>query len=276
MLDVSPIRFRMKDGEPEIILLQTEIEAIARKFFTISDNTFNIGVFTSKEKRKGLDQGETYLITIKDRATAARLQNSVMAEDAVKRSCCQRSYFRGAFLAGGTISDPNRYYNLEVVCSEEQAADTLRAVLQEMGLPAKTIRRKNQSVVYIQEADCIAEALRLMGANLALMEFENIRIMREMRGSINRQVNCETANLKKTINAAHRQIEDIQFLQENGGFDHLSPVLVRAAEIRLAYPDASLTELGSFLNPPVGKSGMNHRLRKLQEAADILRAGGEL
>ena len=114
--------------------------------------------------------------------------------------------------------------------------------------------------------------LRLIGANRSLMEFENVRILRERRGSVNRRVNCETANLKKTVNAAVRQVDDIRYLQEKGILGRLSPALQEMAELRLLYPDVSLQELGTRMMPPVGKSGVNHRMRKLQEAAAAGRA----
>ncbi|MBO5281608.1 MAG: DNA-binding protein WhiA, partial [Lachnospiraceae bacterium] len=133
------------------------------------------------------------------------------------------------------------------------------------------VLRKKYYVVYIKEGEGIVDLLNVMGAHVSLMNLENLRILKEMRNSINRRVNCETANITKTVNAAGRQIEDILYLREHYGLKKLSPGLREMAEVRLEYPDAPLKELGEYLDPPVGKSGVNHRLRKLSELAEQLR-----
>lgn len=274
MFDTVPPGSRGPSNGKEIVLLQTELEIIAKKVFTISDKAYNITLLCSGDSKKRVNTDHIYKVYSKEYKDVMRLQQSLMGEEVLKKSCCQRAYLRGAFLSGGTISDPNRYYNLEIVCSDENQAEVLQSLMQEMGLHAKIIQRKNLEVVYLQEADQIAEMMRLLGAGQSLMEFENIRIVREMRGTVNRKVNCETANLRKTVSAAHRQIEDIVFLRDNGAFEKMSPSLLRIAEARLQYPEASLTELGNVLNPPVGKSGVNHRMRKIQELAGQLRGVG--
>ncbi len=149
-------------------------------------------------------------------------------------------------------------------------------LINEFGLNAKTIERKNNFVVYLKEGDQIVNLLNIIGAHSALLDLENIRIYKDMRNNINRIVNCETANLSKTINAAVRQIENIRYLESNYGLAKLSPSLREIAELRLKNPDASLRELGEMLEPPIGKSGVNHRLRKLDKIAeDLKNKGGE-
>lgn len=271
LLDTDSPKVRRGKEGTEIVLVQTELEAVAKKVFTIASKTFSI-VLLCSENGRGTG---SFSIYTRDRQAVARLEQNLMKPDLLKKGCCRRAYLRGAFLAGGTISDPNHYYNLEIVCSAETMADELKNLMCELGLRAKKIQRKGQPVVYLQEAEQISEMLRLMGAGRSLMEFENIRIIREMRGNVNRQVNCETANLKKTVSAAHRQLEDIIFLKEQGALQTMSPALLRIAEARIEYPEASLTELGECLNPPIGKSGVNHRMRKLQEMADEIRRGSE-
>ena len=142
------------------------------------------------------------------------------------------------------------------------------------GIEAKTIERKHNFVVYMKEGAAIVDFLNVVGAHKALMEFENVRILKEMRNSINRQVNCETANIKKTVSAAARQTEDIRYIHDTIGFGNLSENLSQIAKLRLENPDVSLKELGQMLEPPIGKSGVNHRLRKLSEMAQGLRLQG--
>ena len=138
-------------------------------------------------------------------------------------------------------------------------------------IEGKVVQRKRYLVVYIKESEGIVELLNVMGAHQSLMSLENLRILKDMRNSINRKVNCEAANITKTVNAATKQIEDIMYIKEHYGFHNLSDQLREIAEVRLDYPDATLKELGEYLNPKVGKSGVNHRLRKLGELADRLR-----
>ena len=138
-------------------------------------------------------------------------------------------------------------------------------------MEAKIVKRKKYYVVYLKEGAGIVDLLNVMGAHLSLMNLENLRIEKEMRNSINRQVNCEAANITKTVNAANKQIEDILLLQKQYGLSNLPENLREMANVRLAYPESSLQELGGYLNPPVGKSGVNHRLRKLSELADKIR-----
>ena len=185
----------------------------------------------------------------------------------IQKSCCRRAFLRGAFLCVGSISDPEKGYHLEFVCTGEIRARQLQRLIQEFDIEARILIRKKYHVVYIKEGAGIVDLLNVMGAHMSLMNLENLRILKEMRNSINRRVNCETANITKTVNAASRQIEDILYLRDHYGLQKLPPALRRMAEVRLEYPDAPLKELGQYLEPPVGKSGVNHRLRKLSELA---------
>jgi len=189
----------------------------------------------------------------------------------IQNSCCRRAFVRGAFLAAGSLSDPEKFYHFEIVCSSEEKAEQLREIIGTFSIEAKIVVRKKYYVVYIKEGSQIVEILNVMEAPLALMELENIRILKEMRNSVNRQVNCETANINKTVSAAVKQVEDITYLRDMIGFENMPDNLVEAAYARLDHPDATLKELGESLTPPVGKSGINHRLRKLSEMAESLR-----
>ena len=196
----------------------------------------------------------------------------------VQNPCCRRAFLRGAFLASGSISDPEKGYHFEIVYPDEKKAEQLQTIIRSFSVDAKIVQRKKSYVVYVKEGAQIVDMLAVMGANVALMNLENIRILKEMRNSVNRKVNCETANINKTVNAAVKQTEDIKLIQQTIGFEQLSEGLAQIAELRIQYPEATLKELGMMLSPQVGKSGVNHRLRKLSALADELREkqGGEL
>ena len=189
----------------------------------------------------------------------------------IQQSCCKRAYIRGAFLAGGSISDPNKSYHFEIVCRSIPQAEQLRDVINSFDMDAKIVARKKYQVVYLKEGSQIVDILNIMEAYVALMNLENVRILKEMRNSVNRKVNCETANISKTVNAAVKQLADIEYIRETAGLSYLPENLKEMALLRLEYPDAPLAELGTYLNPPVGKSGVNHRLRRISEMADSLR-----
>jgi hypothetical protein len=188
----------------------------------------------------------------------------------LENTCCRRAYIRGAFLAAGSISDPSKSYHFEIVCVSMPQAEQLRDLMTGFETDAKIVERKGHFVVYLKDGSQIVDMLNVMEAYVSLMNLENIRILKEMRNSVNRKVNCETANISKTVSAAVKQIEDITKIRDTIGFDHLPPHLKEMALLRLEYPDAPLKELGAYLDPPVGKSGVNHRLRRLSEIADGL------
>lgn len=185
----------------------------------------------------------------------------------IKSLCCKRAYLRGVFLAVGSISNPEKGYHLECVCEDLTQAGQLVDTLQIFDIQAKIVVRKRYQVVYIKESEEIVSFLNVIGAHISLMNLENLRILKDVRNSVNRRVNCEAANITKTVNAAAKQIDDIQYIKEHYGLDNLPDNLRQIAQLRLEYPDATLKELGEYLTPPVGKSGVNHRLRKLSELA---------
>ena len=186
-----------------------------------------------------------------------------------------KGLIREAFLQSGSISDPEKFYHLEIVFTEYEEALRIKQLIESFRLDGKIVERKGHYVVYLKEGAQIADMLRIMEAPMALMEFENIRILKEMRNSINRQVNCEAANLGKTISAAVKQVEDIKFISGKVGLDNIPESLAQIAKIRLEYPEAPLKELGELMEPPLGKSGVNHRLKRLSELAEDLRSRKE-
>ena len=266
------------------VKIQTENLAVARKYFTLLRKTFNIRAEVSVRKSREV---RFYSVIVSKDPEARRLlgETCLLDEDGnisecmspmhhrlLRQNCCRRAFIRGAFLAVGSVSDPEKSYHFEIVCAAPEKA---RRLLASYDVDAKVVLRKRHYVVYIKEGSQIVELLGLMGAHISLMQLENVRIVKEMRNSVNRKVNCETANLNKTVSAAVRQAEDIRYIQEKIGLDKLPMDLEETARLRLEHTEASLKELGDMLSPKVGKSGVNHRLRKLSQIADDLREGKE-
>ena len=190
------------------------------------------------------------------------------------KSCCRQAFLRGAFISSGSVSNPDRSYHFEILCRSSCVAQAVVKIMESLGLQAKMIKRQKNFVVYLKEIDQISDAVGLMGARMSFLELENSRIIRGMRGNINRRVNCETANINKAAQAAARQIDDILYIGKHMSLDSLPNGLDEIAKIRLEYPEATLSELGAYLEPPIGKSGVNHRLRKLSSMAEALRSRG--
>ena len=250
------------------IKIHSENIVVARKVFTLLKKTFNIRTDISV-KRNVKRESVSYLVVIKSHEDALRVLQATkmigeqqVGTDAIcgfnpliiRQVCCRRAFLRGVFQAAGSMSDPNKSYHFEIVCTISEIAEQIRSY-----------------VVYLKEGSQIVDILNVMEAHVALMELENVRILKEMRNSVNRKVNCETANINKTVSAAVKQVEDITYLRDMIGFENMPDNLVEAAYARLDHPDATLKELGESLTPPVGKSGINHRLRKLSEMAESLR-----
>ena len=266
-----------------IIKLQTESTILTKKIFLLLKEVFRISAeltTRSISAKKNLYElvltaDETALVLAACKLTATEEEKNgralVVEQTIVTKSCCRRSFIRGAFLAAGSVSDPNNSYHFEIVVNQKINGELLCEAMRSFDIDAKMIERKYHYVVYVKEGAQIVDLLNIMEAHVALMEFENVRILKEMRNTINRKVNCEAANINKTVKAATRQVEDILFIQKKVGLATLAEGLEEIALLRIEYPEASLKELGEMLNPPVGKSGVNHRLKKLCEIADGLR-----
>ena len=256
--------------------LDTENEAVIRKCFTLLEKTFKINKAAVQGKGRllsdgGIEDKVIQALHLGEKCTGLIVLRAPVNSLLVKNSCCARAFLRGAFLSIGSMSDPEKSYHLEFVCSEREQAWQLKDILQEFQIEARCIKRKKYHVVYLKEGTAIVDLLNVMGAHVSLMNLENLRIVKEMRNSVNRRVNCETANISKTVTAASKQIEDILLIRDKYGFENLPDNLRQMAEVRLEYPDAALKELGGYLDPSVGKSGVNHRLRRLSEIADRIR-----
>lgn len=191
-----------------------------------------------------------------------------ISEILLNNHCCKQAALTAFFLCTGSVNDPSRNYHCEYVCVSGEQAAQIVSLLGEFGIVSHRTRRKGREVVYIKESESISELLGVIGAHKEMMELENLRIEKELRSSVNRAVNCDTANAKKLADASTRQIEDIKFLRDSGGLANLPDQLKEMAKVRLENPELPLKDLGALLDPPIGKSGVNHRLRKLSELAD--------
>jgi cell division protein WhiA len=267
-----------------ILDISTENAAIARRIYSLIKKQFDVHTELLVQKKMRLKKNNVYIVRIPAKVQEILKQLSIVSDgflfqqgidkEIIKKSCCKRSYLRGAFLAGGSVNNPEgSSYHLEIASMYEEHCQALADLANKFDLNARCIERKKGFIFYIKEGEKIIELLNIIGAHQALFKFEDVRIMRDMRNSVNRIVNCETANLNKTIGAAVRQIDNIKLLQKEIGLDQLPEKLREVAEIRLAHPDMNLTEVGELLKGKVSKSGVNHRLRKIDELAEKIRNG---
>ncbi len=262
--------------------ISTESASTARKTFKYIKDLFQINTEVRIRKNIRLKKNNYYIMLITHFMGASLVLKKIgifsnydnsfnisygIPKNILSNECCKRAYIRGAFLGAGSISAPEKTYHLEFVTNNIDHSEDLKNLINEFGLNAKIVERKNNYVVYLKEGDQVVDVLNIMGAHKALLDLENIRIYKQIRNDINRIVNCETANLSKTVNASIRQIENIEYIMNTIGIDKLPTSLREIAEIRLNNRDASLKELGQMLQPPIGKSGVNHRLRKIEEIA---------
>ena len=271
-------------GEGPGLSVDTEYSAVARKVYRLMKEQFNIEAELTVRRQNRLKRRTLYHIRTPSSEAARDLLQALgilspgrrivqgIKKGLLKNKCCRRSYLRGIFLGGGSVSGPDSDYHMELTASNEILALDLMALINRFtGLQAKVSSRKSSYLVYLKESDQIADFLALMGAHAGLLAFENSRVMKGMKNQVNRLVNCETANLDKTVNAAVKQAEQIRQIEEAIGLDALGPTLAQAARLRLENPEANLKELGEIMTPPLGKSGVNHRLRKIAEIAEKLK-----
>ena len=266
----------LQDSQGKIGLrVSSENQGVIRKYFTLLGKTFKINDEVSIDERI-VRKNNRFTIDVKNQETVVKVLQAVKILTAdrqpaamqgmvnqmvIQKNCCKRAFLRGAFLCAGSISDPKKFYHFEIVCTSSEKARQMQELIQSFEIDAKIVKRKKYDVVYVKEGAQIVELLGL----------ENVRILKGMRNTVNRKVNCETANINKTVNAAVKQIEDIEYIQNTVGLQRLPENLEETARLRLEYPQASLKELGALLSVPLGKSGVNHRLRKISSIAEQLR-----
>jgi len=264
------------------IILQTENAAIARRIFSLFKYCFNLTPQIRSVSKRILHKRNAFAVQVCGNEAVLRVLQTLgflaidppggkyllyRQEGGLKKSCCSRAYLRGAFLASGSLNNPRRGYHLEVISPCEDYARTITEIMAAFGLPARFFPRKEKQVVYVKEGEKISEFLRIIAAHSGLLRFENIRVVKGMRNTINRLVNCETANLTRTVLAAHTQLSNIRLIAEMMGMEKISYPLREIAWLRLSYPEATLQELGGLADPPLSKSTVNHRLRRLNALA---------
>lgn len=262
------------------IHFSTENAALARRTLQLLKNNYQVQtevVITRSRRLKKNNRYQVRVLPTPQVSTAlTELQLLSMESDLKKpllaAQSCKKAFLRGAFLGGGSISRPLGDYHLEMVTTNEEFARCIIKVMASFSLKAKLTDRKNDFIVYLKDGESIIKFLGLLGAHNSMLEFESVRVMKEMRNNVNRAVNCETANLNKVVRAAMRQVESIRFIQEHLGLSLLSQNLQETAELRLAHPDVSLNDLVEY-SGGIGKSGINHRLKKLEEIAKGLGMG---
>ncbi len=265
--------------------ISTENASFARRMITHMVHNFTLHPSLLVNKSKKLKGHTLYSLDIKGaHATEVALGDTGLLqltkenkaiflppEELMGKECCLKSYIRGAFLASGSINHPEKSYHLEITSNHEREINALCKILQELDIKAKVIERKTNYICYVKEAESIADFLNIIGAHRALMEFENIRIVKGIRNNVNRIINFESANLDKTVNAASRQVVSIKYIINNFGLEVMEKHLQDMAVLRLENPHLSFTELGQMLTPSLGKSGVNHRLKKIEQLAEQLR-----
>lgn len=264
----------------------TENAAFARRLYTTVRKVYDVSPEVSIRRSSKLKKHISYSIIfasmqiinklLKDFEISTIDDEQFIIHNMLKNICCRKSFLRAVFLSGGSVSDPEKTYHLEIATRNKICTEIITEILKDYGINIKIITRKGNYVAYIKEGENIVDFLNIIGAHSALMEFENVRILKDMRNSVNRIVNCETANLEKTVNASVRQAENIKLIQSTIGISNLPKNLIDIANLRLENSELSLKELGEMLNPKLGKSGVNHRLRKLDEIADKIREKNQL
>lgn len=268
--------------------VQTENAAIARRIYTLIKSIYPYPVELLVRRKMKLKKNNIYIVrVVKDVENLLQSLNILkgrydfvrtVSEDIYENTCCRKAYLRGAFLASGSVNNPETSsYHLEIYNHYKEHNDSLCELMNSFGLRARVLERRNGYITYIKEAEKITEFLIIIGAHNALFKFEDVRIVRDMRNSVNRLVNCETANLNKTIGAAFRQIQSIKLIEETIGLDALPEKLQEIAALRVKHQEASLKELGELVSgTKISKSGVNHRLKKIDEIAEKIRQGQEV
>lgn len=263
---------------------QTENPAIARRIYSLLKEFYHLEAELSVRRKMKLKKNNLYIVRLRTGVKELLNDLSILKDDfqinekvpegILTAESEVRSYLRGAFLASGSVNNPETSrYHLEIYSLYESHNQMIADWINRYNFNARTTERRSGYIVYLKEAEHIADFLQLIGATNSMLKFEDVRIMRDMRNSVNRLVNCETANLNKVANASMKQINNIQYIDETVGLGELPPKLREVAETRLAYREVSLKELGELVpGGPISKSGINHRLRKINQYAEKLRA----
>ena len=269
-----------------VLSVQTENPATARRIYKLLKQFYNIESELLVRRKMKLKKNNLYIVKLRHDSEKVLNDLNIIEGFQIQQTVPLnfldndlkvRSYLRGAFLATGSVNNPETgRYHLEIYSLYEEHNDTICEMLNRYHLNARKTQRRSGYITYLKEAEKIADFLSLIGATNSMLKFEDIRIVRDMRNSVNRIVNCETANLNKVADAANKQIENIKYLDEHLGLDKIPSKLQEVALVRVAHPELSLKELGELVpGGPISKSGINHRLRKINEMAEKVRQGGK-
>lgn len=265
-----------------LLNVQTENAAIARRMYSLLKEHYAVESELLVRRKMKLKKNNVYIVRLKTGTQDVLSDLNIMdglffhshvSNDVKENEQKMRSYLRGAFLAGGSVNNPETSsYHLEIYSNYEDHNQDICDMMNYFGMNARIIERRNGYIAYIKEAEKIADFLVLIGAVTSMMKFEDVRIVRDMRNSVNRIVNCENANLSKVINASAKQIEAIEYIDETVGLSELPDKLQEVARLRIQFPEASLIEIGEMVSTgTVSKSGINHRLRKIVAFAEKLK-----
>ena len=271
-----------EDGERYLITL-SENATPARKIYKLLKESYGLSSAVRIQEKKRFNKKRVYVVETHMPTNDAFLNELGLACKGLKinrrvnwsllsKNCCKRAYLRGVFISRGFINRPEGNYHLEIVINDSRMASDLQKVLLKMGLEARVSERKNNLMLYIKESEKIVDFLRIVEASKALLDFENVRILKSVRNQVNRQVNCETANLAKMVDASVRQVESIERLINKVGIKVFPVTLRDLALLRIDYPDSTLKELGNMLEPPLTKSGVAYRMKKIEILAEQILA----
>jgi hypothetical protein len=267
--------------------VQTENAATARRVLTLLQQFYDLPAEISVRRQMKLQKNNLYVVRIMQGVNGLLddlhiLEDGVMVptppDEWLADDGMARSYLRGAFLAAGSVNNPETSrYHLEIYSLYEEQAQQLERLMNRYDLNAKVVDRRSGYIVYLKEAEKIADMLMVIGSTSAMLKLEDVRIMRDMRNSVNRLVNAENANMDKTVNASQKQIDDIEYLDAEVGLHRLPEKLREIAFVRLKHREAPLSELGDYVpSGAISKSGVNHRLRKLTKMAEDMRTTGQM
>ncbi len=277
---------RLAGGGKMRIVITTENPAVARHYKRLIKEYFQIDTELEVEECPPPKKGHQYLLTIGAEMRSEQILretgillvregNNYISDgiytDLIRTKCCRKAYLRGIFMGAGTMNDPEKGYHLEFVCNSRNLAMDLKKLINTfVDLTAKVVERKGQYIVYMKKAEYISDTLALIGAHSQVFEFENVRIKKELMNETVRLTNCDSANTDRALDASQKQIENIRKIEREKGLDFLPDKLKQAAVMRLEHPDANLTQLGEMMEPPMKKSGINNRFRKIEEIANKL------
>ena len=277
---------RLAGGGKFTIVMSTENPAVARHYKIMIKDYFDAEANLEVGQGTTLKKSKIYFLTIgpEERSEQILRETGILMvkggmnfisdgiyDGLIRTKCCKKAYLRGVFLGAGTITDPEKSYHIEFVCMTQTLANDVKKLINSfVDLHAKQIERKKHYVVYVKEAEQIVDILNILQAHGQLLKFEDTRIVKDTRNRINRIMNCDSANLDKTLNAAEKQLAAIHKIEEKKGLDFLNPKLRTVAELRLENPEATLQELADMMDPPMKKSGINHRIKKIEEIAETL------